>query len=201
MALRVYAARENGDWLEGLARCAENPALVYDNVIRLVEEVDCDGLRLFVPADPLKIHRQGAKLVVVDPQNGNRRGQIDTQGGGAFVPDRPPPPVETLAEARARLDEMVAAITDQKIELLRAARQRVPERFVASAPGGITMNTYTELRGRQQAMIDLIERPQFVADVMRMQAEAMIRRAEKLLAAGIDVLYIGDLAATTSPTA
>lgn len=197
-ALRVYAAGENGDWRAGLARCAENPALVYDSVIRLVEEVDCDGLRLFVPADSLKIRRQGTDLVVVNPQTGDRRGKIDTQGGGAFVPDRPPPPVQTVAEAQARLDEMVAALTDQKIELLRAARQRVPERFVASAPGGITMNTYTELRGRQQAMIDLIEHPQFVADVMRMQAEAMIRRAEKLLAAGIDVLYIGDPAASAS---
>lgn len=198
MALRVYAAQEGGDWLQGLARCAENPALVYDAVIRLVEEVDCDGLRLFLPADALKIQRQGDDLVVVDPQTAERRGKLDTQGGGAFVPDRRPPPVETLAEARTRLDQMVAAVTDDKLELLHAARQRVPSRFVASAPGGITMNTYTELRGRQQAMIDLVERPEFVADVMQMQAEAIIRRAEKLLATGIDVLYIGDPAASAS---
>lgn len=198
MAVRVAAVEENGDWLDGLARCAVNPALVYDYVIRLVEEVDCDGLRLFVLADPLKIHRQGIELVVVDPQTGNRLGKIDTQGGGAFVPDHRPPPVETLPEAKARLDEMVEAITDREIEMLRSARQRVPGRFVASAPGGITMNTYTELRGRQQAMIDLVERPGFVADVMGMQAEAMIRRAEKLLAAGIDALYIGDPAASAS---
>ncbi len=60
------------------------------------------------------------------------------------------------------------------------------------------MNTYAELRGRQQAMIDLVERPEFVADVMRMQTEAMIRRAEKLMATGIDALYIGDPAASAS---
>ena len=198
MPLHLQAAREGGDWLDGLARCAENPTLVYDYVIRLVEEVDCDGLRLFVPNDPLKISRQDNDLVVVDPQTGDRQGKIDTQGGGAFIPDRRPPPIETLTEAQARLDELIAAITDEKIELLRAARQRVPERFVASGPGGITMNTYTDLRGRQQGMIDLLERPQFVSDVMQMQAEAIARRAEKLLATGIDALYIGDPAASAS---
>lgn len=197
-ALRTFAARDGGDWLHGLASAAENPALVYDHVIRLVEEVDCDGLRLFLPADPLRIRRQGDELIVIDPITGDRLGKLDTQGGGGFVADRRATPVETLPEARARLEEMVAAVTEDKIELLRAARRRVPERFVASAPGGITMNTYAELRGRQQAMIDLVERPEFVLDVMRLQAEAVARRAEKLLAAGIDALYIGDPAASAS---
>jgi len=197
-AIRIHASRESGDWLEQLARCVEDPALVYDHVIRLAEEVGCDGLRLFLPADPHRTYRQGDELVVVDPQTGERLGKIDAQGGGAFVPDRRPPPIETAAEAQARLDEMVLAITDEKIELLRAARQRVPERFVASAPGGITMTTYAELRGRQQAMIDLVESPTLVAEVMRMQSEAMIRRAEKLLEAEIDALYIGDPSASAS---
>ena len=33
-------------------------------------------------------------------------------------------------------------------------RERVPELFVASAPGGITINTYMTLRGSDQAMAD-----------------------------------------------
>jgi len=197
-AIRIFAQREGSDWLDALARCSQDPSSVYDSVIRLVEEVDCDGLRLFLPADPLKVQRQGDELVALDPQTGDRRGRIDTQGGGAMVPDRRPPPVETVDQARKRLDELVAVITDEKIELLSAARRRVPDRFVASAPGGITMNTYADLRGRQQAMIDLCERPDFVIEVMRMQAEAVIQRAERLLAAQIDALYIGDPAASGS---
>ena len=93
---------------------------------------------------------------------------------------------------------MEREFTDEKMDLLRQARARVPDLFVASSPGGITMNTYATLRGREQAMVDFYERPDFVAAVMDMQAEAMIRRAEKLLQTGIDALYIGDPAASAS---
>ena len=74
----------------------------------------------------------------------------------------------------------------------------MPDLFVASAPGGITVNTYMNLRGSEQAMADIVERPDFVAAVFDMQVEAMIRRSEALLAAGIDALYIGDAAASAS---
>jgi len=74
----------------------------------------------------------------------------------------------------------------------------VPDLFVASAPGGITMNTYTALRGREQAMLDFYERPDFVVAAMDMQADVIIERAERLLETGIDCLYIGDPAASAS---
>jgi len=106
--------------------------------------------------------------------------------------------VETLADARTRLDAMVAEMDDEKIELLRTARNRVPNLFVASSPAGFTMNTYNILRGREQAMYDFFERPQFVSAVMEMQAEMGIQRAERLLETGIDALYIGDPSASAS---
>lgn len=195
---RLYAEENGFDWLEAMRRCVENPALIYDYVIRLVEQVNCDGLRLFVKPEPMRVVRQGDELIVIDEGDGRRLGKIDAWGGGEFVPDRPAPLIETLDDARERLQQMAAEFSDEKMELLRQARARVPHRFVASAPGGITMNTYTALRGRVQAMIDLIERPDFVRAVMEMQVETMIQRAEKLLTAGIDALYIGDPAASAS---
>ncbi|HID53464.1 MAG TPA: hypothetical protein EYP41_15715 [Anaerolineae bacterium] len=60
------------------------------------------------------------------------------------------------------------------------------------------MNTYTLLRGRSQAMLDLLERPDFVSAAMDIQAETMIRRAERLIQTGIDALYIGDPSASGS---
>jgi hypothetical protein len=198
VALRIYETEDGCDWIDGLQRCLENPALVYDYVIRLAEEVDCDGLRLFLREEPTKVTRVGNELIVVDPESGKRTGRIDTLGGGGVLLDRPTPRVEDLGEARRRLAAMVADLTDEKVELLRAARARVPHRFVASNPGGITMNTYTTLRGREQGMMDLIDRPDFVSAVMDMQADAVILRAEKLLPAGIDALYIGDPSASGS---
>jgi len=197
-AIRIAAAREGDDWLDRMAACVENPAEIYESVIGLVEEVGCDGLRLFVKPEPMKVRKQGRELVVVDRQTGERLGRIDVLGGGGFLPDRTPPPIETLDDAKKRLEQLVASLTDEALARLAEARRRVPHRFVASAPGGITMNTYADLRGRQQAMIDLGERPEFVFDVMQMQAEAIARRAEKLLPTGIDCLYIGDPAASAS---
>lgn len=196
--IRIYAEETGGDWIDALRHCLENPCHLYDYVIRLVEEVDCDGLRLFVQEGPLRIHRVGDDLVVVDPQSGQRTGRIDVFGGGRLVADKPPPPVENLPEAKRRLDAMVAELTDERIGVLSEARKRVPTRFVASAPGGITMDTYIMLRGRERAMVDLCERPDEVRAVIDMQAEAMIRRAERLLRTGVDALYIGDPSASGS---
>jgi uroporphyrinogen-III decarboxylase len=197
LPIRLYEAEFPGGWLDGMKRCIEQPSLVYDMVIRLARQVGCDGLRLFIRPDPLHVHRAGDELIALD-ENGARIGRIDAHGGGHLLPDNPAPSVETLDDAHKRLDAMVAELTEEKLAALRHARARVPDLFVASAPGGITMNTYANLRGREQAMLDLCERPDFVSAVMDMQAEAMIARAEKLLTTDIDALYIGDPSASAS---
>ena len=80
----MYASEDGEDWIEALRRCVEDPAVIYDYVIRLVEDVGCDGLRLFVKSDPVKVRRVGNRLVAVDPQTGERTGCIDTLGGGGM---------------------------------------------------------------------------------------------------------------------
>ncbi len=199
MALRVYA-EEGRDWIDGLAACIEEPALIDEAVIRLARDAACDGIRLFVRPGPMRVERRGDVLVALDPRTGERMGRIDVMGGGAFMPDDPEPPVRDLAEARERLARIGGELAPdgEKIQALRRARAQVPDLFVASAPGGITINTYMTLRGSEQAMADLVEAPQFVTAVFQMQVEAMARRAEALLTAGIDCLYIGDAAASAS---
>lgn len=197
-AVRTYATEDEGDWIDLMARCLENPSLIYDYVIRLVRHVGADGLRLFVQAEPISVKRAGDQLVVLDSRTRERIGKIDIHGGGETVLDKPVPPVETRAEAKAKLDDMVKDLTDEKLDALTRARAGVSDLFVASAPGGITFDTYTVIRGRVQAMMDLYDRPDFVHAVLDMQAEMSIRRAEKLLTTGIDALYIGDPAAGSS---
>ena len=200
LPLRIHAQEDgNGDWIDGMARCAETPRLIYDQLIRLARDTGCDGVRLFALPAPQRVTRTEDELIVRDA-SGERIGRIDVMGGGAFIPDMQAPPVESLADAKTRLDAMARELTPgcEKIEALKEARESVPDLFVASAPGGITINTYMTLRGSDQAMADLIERPDFVAAVLTMQAETMIRRAEALVTAGIDALYIGDAAASAS---
>ena len=85
--LRVFEAEDQRDWIDGLKRCIEDPMVIYDYVIRLVERVNCDGLRLFVKPEPMKVRRVGDDLIVLDPRTGQRLGRIDTMGGGGYVPD------------------------------------------------------------------------------------------------------------------
>ena len=197
-AVHIYEQEDGFDWIEGIRRCLEDPGLSADYVIRLSRDTGCDGLRLHVTLDPLKVHRAGDELFVLDRQTASTVGRVDLHGGGGVILDRPLPPIETLDEARARLQKEVESFSDEKIELLRQARQSVPDLFVATPPGGITMNTYTLLRGRVQAMMDFFDRPDFVRAVMDLQVEAMIRKAEKVLQAGVDAFYIGDPAASAS---
>lgn len=201
LAVRIYAGlypEPGGDWIDGMKRCTEDPGVIYDLVIRLVRQTGCDGLRLFVKPEPMRLARHGDELIVLDRETGDRIGRIDTHGGGGYIPDRQSPPPETLEEYRARLEGMRREFTDRKMDLLRHARARVPELFVASAPGGITMNTYTALRGREKAMTDFFERHDFVHAAMDMQSDVMIERAQRLLETGIDCLYIGDPTASAS---
>ena len=197
-AIRMYAEENGVDWIDGMARCLEEPSLVYDYVIRLVEDVDCDGLRLFVRSDPIKVCRKNDDLEAVDPVTSHRKGKIDIEGGGYLVPDNPPPPIDSLEEARQRCKQAEADYSDENIELLKQARARVPQRFVVSSPLEMTMDTYTTLRGREQAMMDLCDRPDFVAAVIDMLVETAIRQTERLLTTGIDGLKIGDAAASAS---
>ena len=196
--IRVRATENNTDWQDGYKECLENPILAYDYVVEIVQRTGCDGLRMFCPADSMKVLREGEDLIVVDPDTNQRIGKIDLHGGGAFLPDKKPPAIETLNDAKARLGEMIEAFTDEKLELLCEKRASVSDLFVASPTGGITMSTYNELRGREQAMIDFFERPDFVSGVMEMQADARIKIAEKLLKADIDAFYIGDPSASAS---
>jgi hypothetical protein len=195
--VRIYANGVDADWIDGIAECIRDPARIYDYVIRLVKEIDCDGLRLFVKPDPVAVARVGNELIVVD-EDGNRTGVIDLEGGGGVRSDVSLPAVESVDEAKVRCRSLVDDYTDEKMAMLKDARDRVPDRFVASSPLGMTMNTYSILRGRERSLFDLYDRPDLVKSIMQVQLEAAIVRGERLIPTGIDAFYIGDPSASAS---
>ena len=196
-AVRLYAEEDGRDWIDGTRFCLENPEANYDYVIRLVRQVGCDGLRLFVLPEPECLKRVGDDLIALDAA-GERIGRVDLHGGGWVVPDRPPAPVDTFADARARLAEAEAVYSDARLERLRQVRAQVPDLFVASCADAFTMGPYRALRGPEQAMMDLIERPDYVQAVFQEQVEVSIREHERLLGTGIDAFYIGEPADSAS---
>lgn len=198
LPIQIESVEQNTNWREGYRQCARQPELTYEYVIELANRIGCDALRLFVLPDPMKVEYDGSDLVVIDPESDARIGKLDLYGGGGFVPDAEVQAVKTISEARVSINSMLGPIDDGKLSLLAKYRKKVNHLFVASAPGGITMNTYCELRGREQAMLDFYERPDFVSAVMDMHAEAVIRRGEQMIFTGIDAFYIGDPSASAS---
>ena len=59
LAIRIYEQEDSVDWIDAMKRCVEHPEVVYDYVIRLVQDVNCDGLRLFVKPEPMSVKRVG----------------------------------------------------------------------------------------------------------------------------------------------
>jgi len=191
-AVRIYEE----DWIAGMMRCQEQPALIHDYVIRLARQTGCDGLRLWRLGEPINAVRDGDQVFQVDPATGERIGKSDLHGGGWIVPFRPEPPIETLDDARKAVRAL--RYTDEQIEQITRARARVPDLFVASNSVGLTMDTYTALRGRENAYLDLLERPAYVHAVFEMILEVSLENAERMACIGLDAFLIGDPAASAS---
>ena len=198
LPIQIEATQSDFDWRIGYCVCAKNPQVIYDYVLELANRVGCDGVRLFALPDPLNASLDGEDVIVFDPKTYNRIGKLDLHGGGAFIADHNEEPVESLGDVKVRLKKLVDSVTESKLQILSEYRQKASHLFVVTGPNGITMNTYCILRGREQAMVDFYERPDFVSDVMDMQAEAMIEQGEKLIQTGVDAFYIGDPAASAS---
>ena len=175
---------------------SRGPPLIHDYVIRLCRELGCDGLRLFPLPPPARTIRTGDEVFQIDPDSGEITGRCDLHGGGGIVPLRPAPPIETIEDAARAVAAM--RYSDEQIECYRTARGRVPDLFLVGKPGGLSLDPYTVLRGRETAYEDLIFRPDFVHEVHRMLLEVSVENAHRLLEAGVDAFYIGDAASSAS---
>jgi hypothetical protein len=195
-AVKVLCA----DYRRGIAEVAEDPAKGLDLVIEVARRYDVDGLRLFPPPAPVRVTDDGDRMVAADPKTGERVGRVDVLGGGAVIPDRPPLPVEGADDlrriSRPRCEELLET---EPFILLRKALAKAKERFfVASSPGGFTMNFLSERRGRERALTDLICEPDLAKRIMDVGLEISIEKAKALVRCGVDALYIGDASASAS---
>ena len=195
-AVKVLCA----DYRKGIAEVNEDPAKGLDLVIEVSRRYDVDGLRLFLPSAPVRVRDDGDLMIAADPETGKRLGRIDVLGGGAVIPDRPLLTVESTADLkqipRPRREELLEA---EPFILLRKAVAKARERFfVASSPGGFTVNFLSERRGRERALTDLICEPDLAKRIMDVGLEVAVEKAKALVRCGVDALYIGDASASAS---
>ena len=189
------------DYRRGIAEIIECPSRRYDLMLQIARHYDVDGLRLFVLPDPLHVQDDGKQLIASHPETGQRVGRVDTLGGGKVIPDQPIIVIENEDDVRkvkrTRCEDLFQ--TDSFSHLTEAtAKAHKLGLFVASSPPGFTVNFLSDCRGRQQALMDLVENPELVNRVMDAAVVRAIEHARALVQCGVDALYIGDPSSSSS---
>lgn len=178
---------------ETLLEVIRNPALMAEITFECVKKYGVDGLRVWIRPNPLEVVKVDGVWYAMDPNTGKRLGRVDFTGGGGVLPSEEP---TLLNEEDIDLTPVTAAadlLKSSKLDGVKAIKEEAgDDYFVMSAPGPFTVQHLTLVRGKMQAMIDLIERPEFCHKALEKALEAEIQRALALAEVGVDALYIGD---------
>ena len=182
------------DFRKTIIEAIKNPFLVNKLDLECCRNYGVDGIRIWMPADPIEVLDDGDNVWQLDKETGERIGRVDFMGGGGIVPIEEKP----LLESDEDVDkiEILKAEELLKTEKFQSIKEIIDnagnEFFMIGAPACFTVEYVTFMRGKQQAMIDLMERPDFVRKIIDKGTEISIQRSIALAKIGMDALYIGD---------
>ncbi len=189
-----HAIRALGmDFRKTMIEALKNPLLVDELVLACCRSYGVDGIRIWIPADPIDIFDDGENVWELD-KSGKKVGRLDFMGGGRIVPLNEKP----ILESNEDVDKIRALSADEllKTEKFQSTKEIVDdikdEFFMIGHPDSFTFAYVASMRGKEQAMIDLMERPDFVKEIINKGTEISIQRSIAFAKIGIDALYIGD---------
>lgn len=177
---------------ETILDCLRDPLLKNRLTLECAKAYGVDGMRAFLPADPVTIVEDGEDAYAVDA-SGRRTGRVDFQGGGGVAPLE-----ESLLRDETDLERLEVPTADVLLatpafqSIGQIVRDAGEELFVASAPGSFTVEGLTVQRGKAQAMRDLIELPEFSHRIIDKLTQIAIQRSLALCQVGVDALYLGE---------
>ena len=181
---------------------AINPLLRFEAIPAMVERFGFDGIEVGLgPERGWQAHRQvvevdGEKLLAYSDGTPYARLQENDQA----VPISCDPPIKNKRD----LDKIGITTAEQYeqrgcLEPLRDLIRRIgDEVFLAGVAAGQTMNALVAWRGSDQAMLDLIDDPEFVFAAMERATDISIETGKAAIAAGVHGIYIGDAWASAS---
>ena len=182
------------DFRDTILDCIRHPERVSELHFECARAYGVDGVRIWPLVDPMEVDQIDGVWHGRDPETGKIKGVVDFQGGGWVI--RP-------EEPQLMSDDEVAGIpvvTAQEIlrngtfDSLRGLIERAgDDLFVISAPGAFTVEFLTAQRGKQQALLDIIERPGLCHRIMERALAGAIHRGLALAKIGIDGLMIADV--------
>lgn len=190
-----HAARMLGmDYESTVLETIRNPALINKYDFLCAKEYGVDGMRAWLVPDPLDVVKIDGVWFGRDPRTGEKLGPVDFEGGGGVVPSEDPT-IHQADEIAGKIPVLSAEeiLKSGKLDSIKMIiKEGGEDLFVIGAPGCFTVEKITFLRGKAQAMMDLMDDPDFCHKIMERSLAAAIQRSFALAAIGIDALYIGE---------
>jgi uroporphyrinogen-III decarboxylase len=189
-----HAVRTLGmDFESTLLDAVRNPMRAGEISFTCAKRYGVDGMRAWIPADPLEVVKEDGVWYGRDPKTGKRLGRVDFAGGGGVVPIEEP----TL-HAREDIDAIPVPSADEILDsgkldgIKRIIAEAGEDCFIISAPGPFTPEYLTFAQGKQRAMMDLMDQPDFCHRAQQKALQVSIQNAFALTEIGIDGLLLGD---------
>jgi len=189
-----YAIRMLGlDYKSTILDCIRRPERMNELDYQCATRYGVDGMRAWVLPDPMDVVQVDGRWYGRDPKTGNRLGPVDFEGGGGILP--PEEPTLRTDEDVDRIEVepaekiLASGRLDSVRKIIRVAGENL---FVMSPPDHFTVEYITFLRGKEQAMVDLIERPEFCHRMLEKALAVAIEKGLALASVGVDAFYLGD---------
>ncbi len=184
-----------------------NPMLGNPYMLEAAQRYQTDTVRfMIVPDDEwcrTKVVKEEADGVFqYDRKTGKREGAFDVQGGGKLQLFEPPPPMQTMRDVK-NIPVMPAIEYEQRGHL-RGMRECIEQAhalgfFVVGFCTSQTINFMVEkLGGPEPALLSFLDDPDLARTLIDKAVEISIEKGKALVAAGVDLIYIGDSYASAS---
>lgn len=193
-----YAIRSLGlDFEPTLIELLSKPEMLNRLDYDCAKKYGVDGMRLMITPDPIpagEIVAEGGTIWRIDAKTRARKERLDLEGGGGLIP------VEeaVLIADEKDVDKLPMPSCQELISSgkLDSARETIRDAgesmFMAAWAPSFTVEYLTVARGKAQAMIDIVERPQFAHHALAKATDISIQAALALAAVGIDAVMIGE---------
>lgn len=180
-----------------LWQTAAFPRLKYDLLEMAVREYGFDGFEAppgipFAEGKDLCVRTEGGRRFLYE--NGVKKSELSDDNYPIAVDPPRQPLIEDVKQAEKRsyrkIDELRR--TGYISEVARLVKRFGNDAYISSHAAGFTMNGLVNLRGSEQAMIDLFDEPELVHALFDNLCSEAVEIGKAIVDAGADCIYIGD---------
>ncbi len=181
------------DYEETLLDVIRHPERENDITYRCAKAYGVDGMRAWMTGDPFDVVNVDGTWMGRDPQTGEITGRVDFEGGGG-VAAAGEPVIHTIEDIDAiPVPAVGEVLKGGRLDSIKEVLDKAgDDLLVISGPGAFTFEYITSKRGKMQALMDIMDEPDFCHRMLQKATACAINNALALASIGVEALYIGD---------